>query len=269
MEQHGNSTQNNVIAILPARYESVRLPGKLLLDLGGEPVILHTLTQVAKAKNIDRVIVATDSDRIRDVVEASGFESIRTSNKHRSGTDRIAEACERLLDFDLIVNVQSDEPFIDPETIDQTVSILKENAGAQMSTAYEVIKEPSKIKDPNCVKVVVSESGQCLYFSRSPIPYPRDAVIKDGSLDAALLKGKSNGLYKKHIGIYAYRREFLLKFAGTAQTALEKTESLEQLRALEIGTKIYACEVSAGGIGIDTIEDLEEARHLLKVSSRG
>ena len=266
MEQHGNSTQNKVIAILPARYDSVRLPGKLLLDLGGKPVIWHTLTQVAKAKSIDKVIVATDSELVREAVEGFGFECVMTDSNHQSGTDRIAEAIANFDGFEIIVNVQSDEPFIDPKTIDRTVETLEGQAEADMSTAYELVSDIEQILDPNCVKAVVSDNGRCVYFSRSAVPYPRDMVIENGSLEKAIL-ANNDETYKKHVGLYVYRREFLLSYSAAKPTKLERTESLEQLRALEMGAVIYACEAVSGSIGIDTEEDLMDARrHIGSIS---
>ena len=281
MEQHGKNPLQNVIAIIPARFASTRLMGKLLLELAGKPLILHTLEQAKKARNVDRVIVATDDERIFQIVEASGNEAVRTSARHQSGSDRIAEVARNLPENSIIVNVQGDEPLISPLTIEKAVNSIAElglrnadsNPGSgiqdpksvDIATTCEPIHDISEVFSPNVVKVVTDNNGFALYFSRSPIPFLRDEVNKHGSLEKAF--ADDPGLlrhFRKHTGLYVYRREFLLKFAKMEQTQLEKIEKLEQLRALENGAKIKVVEVDESSIGIDTLQDLERIREILE-----
>lgn len=265
VEQHGKNPRQNVIAIIPARLESTRLPGKLLLELDGKPLILHTLQQATKAKNVSRVIVATDSEEIASVVKADGGEAILTATTHQSGSDRIAEVAADLEENSIIVNVQGDEPLISPAIIEKAVSAILDDASADIVTTCERIGEASDVLNPDIVKVVVDERGYALYFSRSPIPYPRDAARRAGNLENAFREDSDlSGKYFKHTGIYVYRREYLLKFAGLSQTPLEKTEMLEQLRALENGGRIKVVEVEETSIGVDTAEDFKRVEQALK-----
>ncbi len=257
-----------MIAVIPARFASTRLPGKLLLDLGGKALILHTLEQASKASLVHRVIVATDDERIFDVVQSAGGEAVLTSTGHTSGSDRIAEVAENLPEGSIIVNVQGDEPFIAPETIDSVVGALIADRNADIATACETISDISQLYDPNVVKVVFGENGNALYFSRSPVPFPRDAVIRHGDPDSAIdNEPELLNIFRKHTGVYAYRREYLLAFTKLPQTRLEKIEMLEQLRALENGAKIKVVEAHARSIGIDTEEDLVEARREFEARS--
>ena len=265
MEQHGDNSPKNVIAVIPARYESVRLPGKLLLDLCGKPLILHTVEQAFKARMVGRIIVAADDDRIIKVVANAGFEAVMTSPAHRSGSDRIAEVSEGLPDDSIIVNVQGDEPMIDPDTIDRAVQALVEDREADIATASEPIEKLCDLTNGNVVKVVTAEDGHALYFSRSPIPFPRDASMKyDGDPNLAVANDPGLlSLFRKHTGLYVYRREFLLRFTKMKQTKLEKSEMLEQLRALENGARIIVVDAASASIGVDTAEDLEAVRNLI------
>jgi 3-deoxy-manno-octulosonate cytidylyltransferase (CMP-KDO synthetase) len=257
--------QKNVIAIIPARYNSTRLEGKLLRVLNGKPLILHTLEQTKLARNVSRVIVATDDERIFRVVEESGNEVVMTSAKHQSGSDRIAEVAENLPEDSIIVNVQGDEPLISPRTIEKAVDAVVQDKSVMMSTTCERIEKYRDILSSDVVKVVTDENGFALYFSRSPIPFLRDAVKTHGTLEKALQNEPyllSN--FRKHTGLYVYRRDFLLKFTKLPQSFLEKTEMLEQLRALENGAKIKVIEVSESSIGVDTLEDFERVRKILE-----
>lgn len=266
MEQHGNNPLQNVYAIIPARYASVRLEGKLLLPIAGRPLILHTLEQAAKAETISRVIVATDNERIRQIVSDAGGHAVLTSPDHQSGSDRIAEVARELPQNSIIVNVQGDEPLISPATIDKAVRALLDDDSADISTTCETITDPRDVLNADIVKVVVDERGFALYFSRSPIPYPRDAVRASGNIETALAGDPGfSGRYRKHTGLYVFRREYLLKFTQMKQTVLEKTEMLEQLRALENGGRIKVVETIEGSIGVDTAEDLERVRRQLEV----
>ncbi|MBA2379349.1 MAG: 3-deoxy-manno-octulosonate cytidylyltransferase [Blastocatellia bacterium] len=255
MEQHGNNHQQNVIAIIPARYDSVRLPGKMLLPIGGKALILHTCERARAASLVDRVTVATDDQRIFDAVAAGGFEVVMTSAEHRSGSDRIAEVAEGLADGTIVVNVQGDEPTIDPETIDRAVKEMISDTSADIVTVYEMIETATDLADPNIVKVVSDSSGRALYFSRSPIPFVRDRV---GDFDLQA------GHYKKHTGLYVYRREFLLRFSKMGPGRLELAEKLEQLRALENGAIIKVVEAAGRSVGVDTPDDLEKMRAVLE-----
>ena len=255
-----------MIAIIPARYESTRLPGKMLLPIAGKPLILHTLERAKAAKTVDRVIVATDDERIREAVCDAGGEAVMTSSHHRSGSDRIAEVAETLPEGSIIVNVQGDEPVIDSETIDQAVEALLEDDGADMSTTWEPIESLWDLLNGNNVKVAVGDNGYALYFSRSPMPWPREAALRhEGDPNVAieeepdLLKN-----YKKHTGLYVYRREYLLKFTKLPQTRLEQYEMLEQLRALENGARIRVVKAVGSSIGVDTQEDYDRVRALIE-----
>ncbi len=264
MELHGSNPKQIVIAVIPARYASVRLPGKLLLEINGKPLILHTLEQAGKAAIVSRVIVATDDARIFDVVSQSGYEAVITSPNHTSGSDRIAEVAESLPEGSIIVNVQGDEPLISPETIEAAVEALIGDPDADVSTTCEPIVNLTDVFSPNVVKVVVDIKGNALYFSRSPIPFLRDEVNKAGGMEFAI---KDNPAllnhFKKHTGLYVYRREFLLKYAKMQPTRLEQSEMLEQLRILENGGKIKVVEVNESSIGVDTAKDLEHVRQVL------
>ena len=264
MEQHGEIQQNLVVAIIPARYDSIRLPGKMLLEIAGKPLILHTLAQAAKARNVSRVIVATDDERIFRVVSTSGGEALMTSAEHRSGSDRLAEVAAGLPPDSIIVNVQGDEPTISPMTIELAVDAMLADESADIVTTCEKITEIKDVLDPNIVKVVTDIAGYAIYFSRSPIPYPRAAKNRFGDWKQTLAAEPGLlGKYRKHTGIYVYRRDYLLKFATMPPTRLEALEVLEQLRALENGAKIKVVETDEPSIGVDTQDDLERVRSIL------
>ena len=215
-------------------------------------------------RNVARVIVATDDERIVVAVQAAGFEAIMTRASHASGTDRIAEIAVTLEDSEIIVNLQGDEPLISADTIERAIkALVEERAG--IVTAWEPIASAADVLNPDVVKIVVDENGRALYFSRSPVPYPRDAVRQHGTIEAAL--GNQPSLlknFRKHSGLYVYRRDVLLEFTKWPQSELEQTESLEQLRAIEHGVKILAIEASTRSIGVDTFEDLERVRAIVK-----
>lgn len=266
MERHGENPQKSVIAIIPARYESTRLPGKMLLPLGGKPLIVHTLERALAASSIGRVIVATDDVRIFDAVREAGGEAVITASDHRSGSDRIAEVAEMLPEGSTIVNVQGDEPVISPETIDRAVYALLEDDSADMSTTWEPIDSLWDLLNGNNVKVVVGDKGYALYFSRSPFPWPREASLRHGGDPNSAIEEEPDLLknYKKHTGLYVYRREYLLKFTKMVPTWLEQYEMLEQLRALENGARIKVVQAVGRSIGVDTEEDYERVRALLE-----
>jgi 3-deoxy-manno-octulosonate cytidylyltransferase (CMP-KDO synthetase) len=265
VEQHGNNHRQKVFVIIPARFASTRLAGKLLREIGGKPLILHTLEQAKKAKNIDQVIVATDDERILRVIKESGNDAVLTSADHQSGSDRVAEAAESLPENSIIVNVQGDEPIIPPGTIEKAVETILNDRSANIVTTCEKIEDYRDVLSPDVVKVVTDEDGYALYFSRSPIPFPREAVKKHESLENALRNDAALiSLFRKHTGLYVYRRDALLKFTALARSNLEKTEMLEQLRALENGARLKVVEVAESSVGVDTAEDFERVKEILE-----
>ena len=240
-----------VVGIIPARFASTRFPGKPLADLGWRPMIGHVYERACRAKSLQEVMVATDDQRIFDAVTRFGGEVIMTDPSHATGTDRLAEVARRLSAADIIVNIQGDEPLIAPETIDAVVAPLCEDISIAMSSVMAPLPAYYS-RDMNIVKVVTDLYGFALYFSRAPIPVPREEFTGPGP-------------WKKHIGLYAYRRDFLLKLTEWAPTPLEQIEKLEQLRVLEHGYRIKMVEVSDdASIGVDTPEDLERVRQVLE-----
>lgn len=242
----------------------------MLLPIAGKPLILHTLDRAGEAASISRVIVATDDERIFEAVRDAGAEAVMTSPEHRSGSDRIAEVAETLPEGSIIVNVQGDEPVISPAVIDAAVRAILDSPEADISTTCERIFEIDDLFDPNIVKVVTDINGNALYFSRSPIPFPREAAQAFNGDAKKALKHQPELLsqYKKHTGLYVYRREFLLRFTQMPQTPLEQTEMLEQLRALENGAKIKVIETTSRSIGVDTESDLELVRAILEAEEQ-
>ena len=245
-----------VTGIIPARLESSRLPGKLLLNETGKPLIQHCWESASQASVLrpqgeepsPDLLVATDSLQIAAAVNLFGGE-VAMTGEHPCGTDRIAEVVRRQLpDADIIVNIQGDEPDIDPAAIDKVASLLIDDPRAGMATLCTPIFEASMLDDPGCVKAVVSSDGRALYFSRSPIPFLRDG-------DREKLLASEDSPWKLHLGIYAYRREFLLHLTEQPPSPLEQHEKLEQLRALELGATIRIAEVAHRSVGIDTSED--------------
>jgi len=237
-------------AIIPARYQSSRLPGKPILEVArqvtGRYIVQHVYERVARAPSVEQVIVATDDRRVLEVVEGFGGRARMTSPHHRSGTDRIAEVA-RQLDAAIVVNVQGDEPLIEPEQVEQVIGLLADPA-AVMGTLAHPIQDEQTWRDPSAVKVVVDERGYALYFSRSPIPFVRDS--SDWLRDTPCRP-------LRHIGIYSFRREFLLRYASMPPSELEMAEKLEQLRALSAGYRIKVGVTPKACMGIDTPEDLE------------
>ncbi len=265
MTPTAKNLQQNVIAIIPARFQSTRLEGKLLLPLAGKPLIIRTIEQAKKARNVDRVIVAADDERILNAVRENGYEAVLTSIKHQSGSDRIAEVAALLPENSIIVNVQGDEPLLPRDSIEAAVEAVLSDDSIQMATVCELIDHIEDVLSPNVVKVVLDKNNFALYFSRSPIPFPREAVIKYGSLENALRANRNLiSQFRKHTGLYVYRREFLLKYTKSFQADLEKSEMLEQLRALENGTWIKVVETREGSIGVDTIEDFQRVKMILE-----
>jgi len=266
VEHHGENPQNIVIAILPARYESVRLPGKMLMPIAGKPLIVHTVERAKAAKTVDRVIVATDDERIFSAVRESDNEAVMTRADHTSGSDRIAEVAESLPGGSIIVNVQGDEPLISPETIDAAVEAMLLGGSDIVTVCEPLTSLHGELLNFNVVKVVFSEDRRALYFSRSPMPFPRDASLRHGGDPNRALENEPDlwENYRKHVGLYVYSREYLLKFTQLPQTQLEKFESLEQLRALENGAVIKVVDAVGTSIGVDTQEDLERVTDIVE-----
>ena len=231
-----------VLCVIPARYASTRLPGKPLALIAGKPMIQHVYERACHAVMPQEVVVATDSKIVADVVKEFGGKVMMTSPDHPSGTDRLAEVALSYPDIDVIVNVQGDEPMIPPEVIDRLAQAFADDKDLNMATLKTLMGEED-YNNPNAVKVVTDQNGYALYFSRSLLPYPRNR--------------KADFKVYKHVGIYAYRRSFLLSYAAYEPTPLEQIEGLEQLRVLENGQRIKVLESKFQGIGIDTQEDLD------------
>ncbi len=240
---------SKVLAVIPARYGSTRLPGKVLADVAGKPLVWHVHHRASRASLVDEAVVATDDQRVVEALRPYGVPVMLTRADHATGTDRLAEVAGRC-PSDIVVNVQGDEPLIEPDTIDGAVRPLLADPGLPMATVRHRIRDPERVTDPNCVKVVCDAAGRALYFSRSPIPHVRDAAPTTAVA----------ATYWQHVGLYAYRREFLLHFAALPQTELEKAEKLEQLRALEHGFAIGVVETEYESLGVDTPADLDWVR---------
>ncbi len=245
---------HKVVAIIPARYGSTRFPGKLLAALKGKTIIQRVFEQVSAARLVDSVYVATDDKRIFDAVNGFGGNAVMTSTSHTCGTDRVAEVAKNM-ECDIIINVQGDEPFIRPEMVDDTIMLLRDDMNASISSLAVKIENKDDILSPHTVKVVADDQDYALYFSRSPIPYYRDEW---SDLNSILFKSGKTVVFK-HIGIYAFRKDSLMKFSSMAKCKLEEIEKLEQLRALNCGMKIKIKETEYNTFGIDTIEDLRKA----------
>jgi 3-deoxy-manno-octulosonate cytidylyltransferase (CMP-KDO synthetase) len=242
---------NQVVCIIPSRYESSRFPGKPLADLCGKPMIQHVYERVLLAKTVSSAAVATDDERIFAAVRAFGGRAVMTSPRHRSGTDRIAEAVETmgLADADIVVNIQGDQPLFEPVQVDEVVAPLLADPAIPMSTLIYRIAREEEITHPNAVKTVFTQDHFALYFSRATIPFVRDA-------------GK-RAEYFKHHGIYAYRRDFLRTFTALPEGILERLEALEQLRALECGYRIKVVITPHDSVEVDTPAELERVRRLI------
>ena len=237
------------LIVIPARRHSTRLPDKMLLSETGKSLIQHTVEAASKSSKAEQVIVATDDREILETVEAFGGSAQMTSVDHVSGTDRVAEVAQSRPEFDVIVNLQGDEPEIQGAAIDLAISILEANSDAMVATLATPIRSKELLEDVACVKVVLDENGRAMYFSRSPIPHPRTWS------DELLADPKANFL--QHVGLYAYRRDFLLEFPQLPSCAAEKLESLEQLRVLSAGHSICVGLIDDPIVGIDTREDYE------------
>ena len=248
-------TESSVLAVIPARFHSTRLPGKVLADIAGKPMIEHVYRRTAAAASVHAVLVATDDERILSAVRAFGGAAILTRSDHVSGTDRIAEAV-RDLPCGVVVNVQGDEPLIEPETIDAAVAPLLADPSVEMATLSRPLTTLEEFRSPHVVKVVTDLNENALYFSRAPIP----ATVSGRSVPAAAARA--------HVGLYVYRRQTLLHLEASPPAALELEESLEQLRALAHGIRIRVVPTRHAAAGVDTPEDLERVRSMMVTSLR-
>jgi len=248
--EHRTSSDPHVIGVIPSRWGSTRFPGKPLHLISGKPLVQHVWDQCQKCEHLDSVVIATDDERIKKTCKAFGAEVIITSPDHPTGSDRIAEVLAKSPTATHAVNIQGDEPLIDPALIDSLAQLMRDDLSLEMATAASPLTEEKDITDPNVVKVVLNDASDALYFSRSPIPYQRT------SPDELIVY--------RHIGIYAYRRDFLEKFLAWEPSILEKTESLEQLRALSNGTRIQVSVTDHVAPGVDTPEQAAYIEHLLQ-----
>lgn len=249
------SQSPKVLAVIPARHASVRFPGKPLTPIAGKPMIQHVYERVRQAGMVSQVVVATEDGRIKSAVEAFGGEAVMTRSDHRTGTDRVAEVAAHI-PADFYVNVQGDEPLIDPGTIDALVAAMTEDDSVQLATPCTAIKHQDDIMDPNIVKVVRDFEGNSLYFSRAPIPWVRDTG------------GTVTARHWKHLGLYGFRRDALLEFPTLPPGELEHIEQLEQLRWLENGFRIRVVETEYDAVSVDVPADVERVEKLIAGASR-
>ena len=262
------------VGIIPARYASTRFPGKVLAPIGGRPMIQHVVERARQARTLDMVLVATDDGRVREAVEAFGGRAVMTSAAHPSGTDRVAEVA-RAIACEVVVNIHGDEPTVDPASIDGAVAPLLDDPALPIATLCTPIWDEAEARDPNTVKVVRDRRGFALYFSRSPVPHYRDVASGVGGQGPEVGGNREPGTgnrepaasaaprWWKHIGLYAYRRDVLLRLAALPPTPLERAERLEQLRALEHGIRILVVETDRDAIGVDVPEDIGRVAALL------
>lgn len=246
--------KNTAVGIIPARFDSLRLPGKPLVDIGGKPMIQWVVERASRARLLSKVIVATDDQIILDRVQAFGGNVVMTPKGISSGSDRVALVA-RDMDADVIVNIQGDEPFIEPQEIDLVAQIVFENNQSVMGTLVKRIINVEELTSPNIAKVIIDNQFNALYFSRSPIPFCRDEKSYEIWIH--------NHRYYKHVGIYSYRKDFLLRYAEWEPSPLERIEKLEQLRALENGYRIKVAETEFESVCVDTLEDLIKVRQLV------
>jgi len=255
------------LGVIPARYASVRFPGKVLASLAGKPLLEHVWRRVVRARRLDEVVVATDDERIAGVCRRFGAEVRMTSAAHASGTDRVAEVAAGG-SFDVVVNVQGDEPFVTPTSIDRLVATFDATPAPEMATLVEPFEDVEDVFDPNHAKVVSTRDGRALYFSRAPIPYHRGAQTRLFEDFRTALAGRPGGLagYWKHQGIYAYRPDVLRELTRMEPSPLERDEGLEQLRALQAGWTIRLVESDFRSVTVDTPADLDRAAAVLALT---
>jgi len=254
MAEQNSASSIKVLAVIPARYGSSRLPGKPLASIAGHPMVQHVVERVRLAVRVARVVVATDDERVKKAVEGFGGEAVLTRRDHRSGTDRVAEIAAHL-EADIYVDIQGDEPLIDPGTIDAIVAEMVDDDSIQIATPCTAITQPNDVMDPNIVKVVRDFDGNCLYFSRAPIPWVRDS------------KAAAAPHHWKHVGLYGFRRAALVEYPTLPPGELEAVEQLEQLRWLENGFHIRAVETDYDAISVDVPADIQRVEKILQERS--
>jgi 3-deoxy-D-manno-octulosonate cytidylyltransferase len=254
MAEQNSASSIKVLAVIPARYGSSRLPGKPLASIAGRPMVQHVVERVRQAARVERVVVATDDERVKKAVEGFGGEAVLTRRDHRSGTDRVAEIAAHL-EADIYVDIQGDEPLIDPATIDAIVAEMVDDDSIQIATPCTAITQPNDVMDPNIVKVVRDFDGNCLYFSRAPIPWVRDS------------KAAAAPHHWKHVGLYGFRRAALVEYPTLPPGELEAVEQLEQLRWLENGFRIRAVETDYDAISVDVPADIQRVEKILQERS--
>ncbi|MCA9399803.1 MAG: 3-deoxy-manno-octulosonate cytidylyltransferase [Candidatus Omnitrophica bacterium] len=238
------------VGVIPARWASTRFEGKVLADIAGKPMIQHVWERTSQCQHLDDVLIATDHEQVLKAAEAFGAKAVLTRVDHPSGSDRVAEAVKDV-DTDIVVNIQGDEPLISPQVIDDLVLAISQDKEVVMATVIKQITDANDISNPNVVKAVIDDRGNALYFSRSPIPYNRD---------------QQDITYYKHLGLYAYTKDFLFQFIGFPPSALENAERLEQLRVLEAGYSIRTVITDQETIGVDTKEDLKKVQGIFKTN---
>lgn len=250
------------IGVIPARYKSVRFEGKVLADLLGKPLIQHVWERAKESRVLEDLVIATDSEDVIKVVKGFGGKAVYTSKDQPSGSDRIVEVINPL-NVEVVINIQGDEPLVHYSMIDGLANVLLEDKSVQMATVVKKLKDKDEFANPNVIKTVIDKDGYALYFSRSPIPYARDGEKGDGSIFADKNKTVPFFAYK-HVGIYAYTKDFLFTYTNLPKSGLEDTEKLEQLRALENGYRIKTIETEYDTIGVDTPEDLKRVEEFLR-----
>ena len=258
---------SKAVGIIPARWGSTRFPGKALHSIAGKPLLRHVWERCRRAKKLDRLIVATDDFRIAEAAFDWGAEVAMTSPNHASGTDRIAEVAAKLKAFAHIINIQGDEPLVDPKLVDRLVRELQRDKKLEMITAAHPFEDGNDAQSPHQVKVVVNQSGDALYFSRAPIPASRNGGLQTAERETGRF-GKRPSLYFRHQGIYGYTRNLLLRFVRWKTSQLERAEALEQLRALENGVRIRVVMTGSGSPGVDTPEDARMIERLMRSAGR-
>lgn len=254
MLKKNNLDNQTIIGVIPARYASQRLPAKLTLEIDGKPIIQHTYENALQSKLTQEIIIAVDDDRLAQLCESFGAKYFMTPSKLNSGSDRVAYTVKNFINADIVVNIQGDEPFISGKVIDKSIEPLLFDSSVEVSTLITQISDYKDLENPSVVKVVFDYENYALYFSRSKIPFIRDVKTQKQFINS--------GLYFKHIGLYTYRKNALLRFTSFEQTDLEKAEKLEQLRMLEMGMKIKVVPTDYSSISIDTLEDLKQARKI-------
>jgi 3-deoxy-manno-octulosonate cytidylyltransferase (CMP-KDO synthetase) len=247
--------RRKILGVIPARFASSRFPGKVLVPISSKPMLQHVYERASQARYLTSTIIATDDQRVFEVARHFGAQVRMTRSDHISGTDRVAEVASAE-DADIVVNIQGDEPLIDPDAIDAAVLPLEHNPDVVMSTLKKEIEDPREITDPNVVKVVTDRAGDAIYFSRCPIPFSRQAPAGREARPA----------HFKHIGLYVYRRRFLLEYSSLPVGPLEQAERLEQLRAIENGYKIRVVETEYESLGVDTPADIERVSQFMEAS---